>query len=229
MNLEEGIGLVRRDLDDMAQPYLYSDEEITGWYNQAVLEAAIRARLIKDDHVSNPDLCELTIAADEALVPLHPAIFVVRYAAIVGAYKPLKRVTSKTLDRFEPGWDLREADSLGADPQYLVMDLAQGQARLWPPPKAECTLRLRVWRKPLDEEKMELPDDEPAIRITDQEALKDWVLRCAYLVKDSELYDPERATTHEGIFETRFGPRPTEHALQRWLDNPPTAPRGHFF
>lgn len=229
MNLKDLIALVRRDLDDLVQPYLYEDEELAGWLNQAVLEAAIRARLIKDDATSNPGLCAIALTAGNQVVALDPSIFVVRHATLTGAYQPLKRVTSKTLDRLEPGWDQRPADSLGSEPKYLVLDLAQGEARLWPPPAASGTLHLRVWRKPLEAELMEVADDEPAVRITDPQALKDWALRCAYLVKDSELYDPERAATHEGIFEARFGPRPTEHALQRWLDNPPSAPRGHFF
>lgn len=226
MNLETLIGHVRRDLDDTAQPPLYTDEEITAWLNQAVLEAAIRARLIKDDAISNPTLCVVAVTAGDPVVTLPPEVFVVRQAALVGAARALWRVTAKTLDRLERGWSQRD---LQAPPQYLVMDLAQGEARLWPTPDADGELHLRVWRKPLEEEQMEQPSDEPAVRITDPLALKDWALRCAYLVKDSELYDPARAQEHEGIFEARFGPRPTEHAMQRWLDSPPTAPRGHFF
>lgn len=229
MTLEELIGHCRRDLDDMATPYLYSDEELTGWLNQAVLEAAIRARLIKDDARTNPALCALAVTAGAPDIAISDDIFVVRHAFIEGAPRPLYRVTTKTLDRLEPGWDQLVPADIAGEPKYLVMDVSQGIVRLHPPSATAGELHLRVWRKPTDAERMEVPTDEPAIRITDPETLKHWALRCAFLVKDSELYDTERAEQQEGIFEARFGPRPTEHALQRWLDNPPTAPRGHFF
>ena len=230
MNLNDLIGHVRRDLDDMVNnPYLYSDEELTGWLNQAVLEAAIRARLLKDDARTNPTMCALAVTAGQYDVAISDLIFVVRHAHMAAGSRPLLRVTTKTLDRLEPGWDQLTPADIAGTPKYLVMDVSQGLVRLHPPTAAADTLNIRVWRKPLEDEVLELPDDEPAVRITDPEALKHWALRCAYLVKDSELYDPERATQHEGIFEARFGKRPTEHEMQRWLDNPPTAPRGHFF
>lgn len=229
MNLEDLIGHVRRDLDDMATPYLYSDEELTGWLNQAVLEAAIRARLLKDDARTNPTLCVLAVTAGEPDVTISPDIFVVRAASIAGAARNLLRYTTKTMDRLEPGWDLHTPADIQGTPKYLVMDVSQGLVRLHPPPDADGELHLRVWRKPLEDEIMEVPDDEPVVRISDTEMLKHWALRCAYLVKDSELFDPERAKDQEGIFEARFGRRPTEHEMQRWLDNPPTEPRGHYF
>lgn len=229
MNLENLILLCRRDLDDIAQPYLYTDEELTGWLNQAVLEATIRARLLKDDAKTNPDLCKVPVVAGIADITLDPAIFVVRHAFIEGARDPLFRVTARNLDRLERGWDQRDPDECAGDPKYLVMDVSQRLARLYPPPAEAGELHMRVWRKPMDSELLETPQDEPCIAISDHTDLKDWALRCAYLVKDSELYDDKRAAMHEGIFEARFGPRPDEHALQRWLDNPPSEPRGHFF
>jgi hypothetical protein len=229
MTLEEYIADARRDLDDVVQPYLYSDAELIGWFNQAVLEATIRARLLKDDAATNPDLCALPVTAGQQDVTYSNDIFVIRHAAMAGATRPLKRYTSKTMDRLEPGWDQHDPADIAGEPKYLVMDMSQRVARLYPPSATAGTLNIRVWRKPLEAERMEVSSDEPVIAISEPVGLKDWVLRCAYLVKDSELYDEARAARHEGIFEARFGPRPDEQSLQRWLDSPPTQPRGHYF
>lgn len=228
MNLESLLGRVRNDLDDIAEPYLYSDEVLTGYLNTAVLEAAIRARLLKDDDITNPDLCLIPVVAGQADYTIDPLVYVVRHAFIKGASHKLTRITTRSLDKVEPGWDMRP-DTERGDPCYLIMDISQRLVRLFPKPQAAGELCLRIWRKPLDEERMESGEDEPCIAIADHESLKDWALHEAYLVKDSELYDPDRSATHLGLFERKFGQRPSENELARWYDNPPTKHRAHFF
>lgn len=228
MNLETLLARVRNDLDDKVERYLYSDEELTGYANTAVLEAAIRARLLKADAITAPDLCKITVVAGQADYTLSPDIFVVTHAFIKGGCRKLTRITTASLDKLRPGWDMAETTDTG-EPEYLIMDVAQSTVRLWPRPAVAGELHLRVWRKPLESELMIAPQDVPCINIPDPESLKDWILHEAYLVKDTELYDPERSSTHLSLFEQRFGKRPTVAEMARWNDNPPTAHRAHFF
>ena len=49
MTLEELIASFREDATDKVGPYLWEDETVTRWLNEAQDEAAVRARLLLDD------------------------------------------------------------------------------------------------------------------------------------------------------------------------------------
>jgi len=212
----EGPTGVRVMLDDTTEPYLYETDFLLASLNSGIAEVALRTRCLQDD--VGP-ACTVAIEAGTSRYTLLPEVLVVRAAHIVGRRDPLKRVTAATLDKLEPGWCSDVVLRQGT-PEYIVIDLAQKSITLFPVPAENAELRLRVWRLPDESEQIEALDDEPAIMLPDPMVLKHWVLHECYLVKDSELYDPERAATHLQQFEERFGPRPTIQALQQWSVSP---------
>lgn len=219
MKLKELRAVVRDVLNDKVEPFLWSDDTLNRYLNNAVREACIRARLLKDDALTNPALCQISVAAGQPMVKLRPEILVPRSGQMSNCIEKLWAVTSESMDRREPAWDSTYASP--GEPKFMVMDLARGWIRLYPTPVCAGTLNLRVWRRVLDKELMIKEDDEPVINIPDVEELKHWALYEAYLMKDGESPDEERADNHLQIFESRFGSRPSLHEMARWADSPP--------
>lgn len=213
----EGPTGVRVMLDDTTEPYLYETDFLLASLNSGIAEVALRTRCLQDD--TGP-ACTVETKAGTSRYTLLPEVIVVRAAHIVGQRDPLKRTTAAMLDKLEPGW-CSDAVPRQGRPEYIVFDLAQKSITLFPVPAEVAELRLRIWRLPDESEQIEDLCDEPVILLPDPMVLKHWVLHECYLVKDSELYDPERAALHLQQFEERFGPRPTIQALQQWSVSPP--------
>lgn len=214
-------------LDDTVEPYLWSDETLNRFLNNAVREACIRARLLKVDAESDAKLCRIAVAANQSTVKFNPCILALRSGIIEGACNNLWAMTSRSMDLLEPGWD--NGTHQASRPEYMVMDLAQKSFRLFPKPSEAIVLRLRAWRTPKDSEVMEGDDQEPAVVIPDPEELRHWAAHEAYLNTDSDHFDAQKSATHLDLFENRFGPRPTLHEMARWADSPPRHRRVQTF
>lgn len=220
MNLGQLRQAVRDALDDNETPPLYADAELDRYLNNAVNEACLRARLLQDD---SSEICRVALTAGQARYTLAPEILAVRAVHVAGRSEPLHRVSAAVLDRICPGWAHEEQTP--AIPTYAVFDVGQKILTLHRPPLADGTAYLRVWRQPSEADWMEEDDDDPVIQIADPESLKHWALHEAYLKKDGELYDAEKSAAHLGLFEARFGKRPSEHDLTLWSTQPNTGPR----
>lgn len=217
----------RSALDDVQKPYLWADDELDRWGNNAAREVCIRARLLKDDALSQPGICSVDVAAGQALVKFDSSILAVRAGTYAGAGNRLWAVSSDDMDKLHPGWEAT-TDEQGP-PCIMVMDLAQKTLRLWPTPNANFTLQLRVWRMPHGKELMQADSDTPVVALPDPESLVHWVCFEAYMKKDSETFDKDAAGDHLALFEKRFGPRPTFHDMMRWADTPPRVRRAVMF
>lgn len=226
MDLSELRTATRVMINDQAEPYRWPDADIDRRLNNAVREACIRARLLKDDADSLPALCSINYTAGQKIVPYAPQILAVRSGAIVGAICKLWAMTAESMDRQVPGWD---STLQAGTPQYMVMDLSQKRIRLVPTPDVDGTLTLRVWRGPLEDDLMTGDTDEPAIALPDPEELCHWAAYECYLVKDAETLDANAAATHLQLFEQRFGSRPSLHEMARWADSPPRVRHAHMF
>src|SRR5574337_1186558 len=78
MNTGELLQACREMLNDLAPPYGWDDAQLVRYLNNAVGEACLRARLLKDDVSTRPDLCVYPVVAGESLVRLRPEVIVVR-------------------------------------------------------------------------------------------------------------------------------------------------------
>ena len=94
------------------------------------------------------------------------------------------------------GWTITEAEIVFADL-----------------PKKDDVLLMTVIRMPLNP--MTGNKDEPEIRAHHHARLVSWVLHCAYLVQDTEAFDPQAAQRHEAEFEHYFGERPTANVQRK--------------
>ncbi len=227
MILAELLSATRSTLDDTVQPYLWGDDELTRWMNNAVREVCIRGRMLKVDAVSDPKRCLLPLQAGVASISLDASILVPGSGMLTGQDKKLHAVTAASMDKINDAWD--NGNQTPATPEYMIMDLAQKSIRLHPVPDVAYELRLRCWRVPVELEEMETSQDEPIIHLSNAEDLKHWACYEAYLKQGSETYDTAKAETQLAIFESRFGSRPTFHDMARWADSPPRVRRAHMY
>lgn len=191
---------LRRRLDDQSFPYLWEDDELTAYLNEAEREAATRALLIRD--TTTADVVNLTVAADAEWVDLHWSILKIEYAYIIDPVSGQKRQIREMGED-----DLNESDgvrSAKGTPSRFVH--VEPQIRLWPIPSAEIDVELIVRRLPLvDMADGTDPVSAPEIHRQHHYRMLDWAIRCAYLKRDSDAYDEKLAAKHEALFEASFG------------------------
>lgn len=210
-------------LDDTMEPYLWSQDTLFRHLNDAVSQACRRARLLVDARTAAT--CTIAITAGTALYALHPSVLAIKSAQLDLATEPLGLTTVKRRHRTRPGW---LTDTARDEPAVAVVDYSDGYIRLDPIPAEADTLRLVVWRMPLDAELIEAGGDDPAIPEHMHEDLLDWVEHRCYSLADAETRDPQRAADAYTRFEAKFGQLPTHHAVRLWGVSPIRGTRAEY-
>lgn len=214
MNLAELEALVREMADDETGERLWTSERIRQLADEAQAEANFRTRFLVDS--TSPRVCTVQLVAGQPDYRLHPAIIVPRRLEFVPAEtggRPftLDRVSFDHLDQRDPHWT-----SQTGRPTAVVLDMQRGRFRLDRIPTATTlgTIRMVVWRRPLDAERLEGPDDEPCIPEDQHPMLAHWILHKLYMRKDAETFDRDLSDRHGFLFQQHFGPRPTMAQLR---------------
>jgi hypothetical protein len=207
MTLGDLMTLFRNEVDDLAQPYLWSDEEVIEFANDAELEAARRARLLVDS--STPAIAQLAVTAGQPLLALDPRVMFVRRARFAGSL-PLRRMSMQDMEGYDPYWQ----DAAAGTPRAFVPDYETGKLLLWPPPAANGTLLLTAVRAPL----VELAEDEdrPEIAPRYHRSLRFWMMARAYGKQDSQANDPKKELASLALFEQEFG-RKSAAIDEEWI------------
>lgn len=207
MNLEQLRARFRLESDDKREPFLWSDEAVDGWLNDAVEEAATRALLIHD--VATPSVCQVAVTSGVAVYPLHASIINITRAAFVASGDSEEYVlygtTEPELDAAITGWrTLQEVPAA-----FIHKDTSLRLSSI--PPAGMLTLEVN--RLPLDA--MASDGAEPEIAATHHRHLVSWALYKAFSVPDSETVDPNRAAMAEREFTKMFGIRPDADSRRR--------------
>lgn len=203
MTLEDLIAQFRADAFDEEAPYAFSDVSVTGWINEAEVEATLRRDLLHESE--DADLCEIAVTAGEPRYDLHA-----KWARITDVFwepdggtaadrirmVPIKR---SELDRIKPNWRTDEEDP----PRYVIVE--DKRLRLGCLPGAAGTLYLEGYRMPLED--MSEDADVPEIGDAHHRHLVAWALHKAYSRPDTEIENPQRAASALADFEAHFGPR----------------------
>lgn len=213
---------VREYLDDTISPYLYADIRIRYWLNEAIKEACLRARLLREsDH---PTICRISLTEGTATYAYDPAVMVIQRAALIGEDAPILSLTRDwELDRIYPRWETETGR-----PIAVAVDMKSRQLTFAPTPDADYTVGLQLWRVPTTDEELLNDTDEPVIPEHYHSDLHHWVLYRARSARDLETYLPEEAADHLAQFTHRFGERPSADHLERWQFERPISARAHF-
>ena len=194
-------------------PYFWSDDDFSGFLNEAQREAARRSHLLVD---STHAMTSIDILTGDRVVALDPRIQGIRRARMASSGIPLVLRSVRDMDEYLPGWE----DSAASTPRVYVLDYQSGAVCLYPPSASVDTLKLTVVRDPLDE--LAEDEDVPEINARYHLALLNWVSYRAYSVQDADAGDPSKAEASLAEFEREFGTSAgaiNEHwALEQYAD-----------
>lgn len=203
MNLESLVRRFRVHTQDKADPYLFADEDVTEWLNEAQEQAAIRGRLILDDTTAEVCRIDLTVGTQSYL--LHESVFEIVNARLRNANDSehednrLTLVSREWLDENMPYW--RECTEKA---RYAIQD--DTRIRLVGTIPEDSWIQMEVYRLPLCP--MAGDNDEPEIHKSHHEHLLDWAYHQAYMVPDSEFFDIDKSKRAEEDFTKYFGLEP---------------------
>lgn len=201
MNLAELISDYRASSNDTTTPYLWSDDQVIPWLNEAVDEACIRGRLIQES--DNPTICQIAVVAGTSSYALHPSLYELEYVAFKRtgdlARNKLGVTSIEELDAYLPEW--RE---LTDEPAHVIQK--DKSIRIVPTPVEAGTLYLEGYRLPLAH--MAINTDTPEIYHAHHKHLVHWALYRGFSVPDADAFDPARAEQALARFTQYFGIRP---------------------
>lgn len=198
MNLGELIAAFRRDEDDNRQPHLWSDADLTVWFNEAQADACVRSSLIFDDFSA---VTEVALAEGASVVDVDPSIVEIFRAVLVDSggtvhfLWPSNRVEQDRLDQ-------RWRETTGLPTAFIHDDKSVTLNRI---ADADYTVKLEVYRLPLE---LLADDDVPEIALVHHGRLVEWVRYKAYLIPDSDIFNVGKAQSALAAFEDYFGSRP---------------------
>ena len=200
MTLQDLIDRFRVLAGDKSQPYLWGDDDVTRWLNDAQRQACIRGRLIREG--DSAAICRIQMQASKQTYKLHPKAYELINLRFVGASsrtRTAKLVSREWLDNYCPDW--RDNPN---PPEMVIQD--DTTIRIVGVPVIGETLRLECYRLPLED--MSQCDDEPEIHEAHHEHLVQWALHKAFSVVDADGFDANRSAQAEGEFTRYFGLMP---------------------
>jgi len=229
MELQELIDELRVNrLDDTVAPYLWTDEELTGYLNDAVRQVCIRQRLLVES--VNTDVCEYALAAGARAIKLHASILAVRTLRLTEAdgthHDHIQGKTLRWLRDRHPHWETWDNQRA----HYWIPDFQQGYIYLDRGNDNVQTVNLTCWRMPLEDERLDVSDmsESPIIDEHFHLDLCDWATYRAFLKKDAETIDTGRGRDAVATFDAKIGPLPSAVAIRLWGTSPATGTTPHF-
>lgn len=200
MTLEELIRRFRVLAMDKAQPYLFADEDVIDWLNDAQRQACIRGRLLRED--ANPAVCEIALDPSQKTYPLHKAVYEIINARIVpvsGRSRPVFLASREWMDENMPDWRDEQGQA-----EFAIQD--DTSIRVVGVITTGDKLAIECYRTPL---KVLANDvDKPEIHEAHHEHLIQWALHKAFSVVDAETFDAQRSERAENEFTRYFGTLP---------------------
>lgn len=199
-DLDEMIARWRRDMEDTVEPYLWSDDEITEYLDEA-----------QDEFCQEVDVLnhEISISYTASVPWVDIPSYVTRLRDVEDAS------TGRTIFLYnhEEWPEVIKTDDYGTwivasdwkqktgTPEALITDTESGQARVYPIPTADGTFTATVYRRPLEP----LADTEE-FEVTDRQHQRCMLYKArslGYLKHDTETFDAAKAGEFEGMFNDK--------------------------
>lgn len=201
MTLEELIRRFRTLAVDKVQPYLFADEDVIDWLNDAQRQACIRGRLLRED--ANLAVCEIALTPGQRTYPLHKSVYEIINARIVPGNGDRARTvflaSREWMDGNMPDWRDEQGQA-----EFAIQD--DTSIRVVGVITTGDKLVIECYRTPL---KVLANDvDKPEIHEAHHEHLIQWALHKAFSVVDAETFDAQRSERAENEFTRYFGTLP---------------------
>ena len=221
MTLEDLIRRFRVLAQDTEQPFLWSDEAVMDWLNDAHAQACIRGRLIREDE--NPAVCQIALAPGQHTCPLHASVYELINLRIKGSgtepSRPMSIKSREWLDANVCDW--RDMDEPSP---WLIQD--DTTLRVVGAIQAGDVLHLECYRLPLKQLANDM--DKPEIHAAHHVHLIQWALHKAFSVPDADGFDAARSAAAEAEFTAYFGPMPDSDLRRRTREDVPHVNKAYF-
>lgn len=191
MDSTELLTTFRSDLFDQVEPYLWSDEDIIGYMDDAQKMFCRLTGGLGDATTVAVTQIAYTSATD--VVTLSPLILKVRAAYRLADGKPIDVLNYEDMTlqglRF---------DGVINEPKNLITGLGAHTARLHPFPSGSGTIQMLVDRLPL----VAVTDTDQTLEVDEQHkvGLGLWMKARAYSKQDAETMNRNKATEFEALF-----------------------------
>lgn len=201
MTLEDMIRRFRVLAKDTEAPFLWADEDVADWLNDAQHQACVRGRLIREDELQS--VCRITLTPGQHTYALHPSAYELIHMRVVGSGGEPPRImglkSREWLDANVCDWrDLAEPTN------WLIQD--DTTLRVVGAIRPGDVLMLECYRLPIKPLVNDI--DKPEIHAAHHERLIQWALHRAFSVPDADGFDPQRSGQAEKEFTAYFGPLP---------------------
>ena len=208
MNLGELRSDFRGRVCDTKKPYLWSDREVDGYINEALIEAVDRGLMIYDRESFTVDVAVgvTDYALDKSIIRVNAALVTSKDGVALDEPELLR------LAERESGFVYHQQFGRHHDLQGYRID-EDGTFVLDATPSTVATLSLEVYRYA---DALQDDSDEPEIPNKYHAKMLDWALKLAYLKQDADTYDPSAAERHDAEFARTFGtPKTAQQHRQR--------------
>lgn len=215
--LRENILHDRSDQVDGSSDYLWSDETLVRYINEAQRRFARKALVIRD--AVTPQCCQVVVQAGVNEYALDPSVLAVMSVRFQGDNADLARAGHAQFDTYhvpdsyffdpsqlavlQPG----KPRAFGTD-DYISLDgdgrMGAMTLRVYPVPTADYagqTLNMRVIRLPLDNFHVRQLDVEPELPEDHHIEMLDWAAYLALRIVDHDAGNPQRAAEFRASFE----------------------------
>ena len=221
MTLEDLIRRFRVLAQDTEQPFLWSDEAVIDWLNDAQAQACVRGRLIREDE--NPAVCQIALTPGQHTYPLHASVYELINLRIKGSgaepSRPMSIKSREWLDANVCDW--RDMDEPSP---WLIQD--DTTLRVVGAIQAGDVLHLECYRLPLKQLANDM--DKPEIHAAHHVHLIQWALHKAFSVPDADGFDAARSAAAEAEFTAYFGPMPDSDLRRRTREDVPHVNKAYF-
>lgn len=217
MNAERLIEQFRILARDTVEPYLWDEDMVLFWLNEAEREAADRARLIFD--ASTSEITHVGVAAGDPVCTVNPLVIEIATAFLddSGRQKRLKAYDRTEMDRLFPDW--RTITDIPSG--YIFEGSTLTLNRI---PSKACSITLEVYRFPLED----FTTGEPEIPPVHHSDLVPWALHRAFSIPDSDGNNNPLSGKYLTQFERYFGRKGDANKRRRQRENTPHVNKCHW-
>lgn len=202
MTSDELYDLFRRDVVDTAKPYLWSDDEVYAYMNDAY---TMFVRLTGGISDYTSDATTVTAAQGEPLAEISQSILLVRTATLDPTGDTVRVINAQDVENLSDEdfgllRRLNTSTTVGKV-KYMVIGMQPGVVRWVNTPDADYTVKLLVERLPLAE------ITGPGQALSDVAShhhlhLLKWMRSLAYNKQDAETFDKLKAEKEQLAFES---------------------------
>lgn len=202
MTVSELLELFRKEVDDEAQPFLWSDVEFFRYLNDAQDTFVRQTGGIADRRSA---LTNISYKAGNQFKKYDDRIYRIKGASDAND----KILSIRNFDNFSVDYssdDYGERISAGIDNtrtgpiDCLITDVESNEIQLYPIPDSDGSIRLYVYRRPLSE----IVDENSELEIPSYQHLNllDWVKYRAFMKQDVETFNGTKAAEFRASFTT---------------------------